>query len=223
MENLDIQKITQRTYYLHSANDFARIEQIVNLMPNYGVSEMRQFEIVDYFYETPELLMNQLDASIRIRVMNNTQTLSIVCKNDGVRREFETEMELGDEIQSKNAYILFLEDKLQDMYTHKIDIDIARMLKNIKVFLCIMTNRTQMNIINNSGFAGIVNLDRVVFKTKRQNVKDSILEVKMNCLEDVGNKTAFKRFVTDIEQRVLITPMDETKFEAGKRIFNYEW
>lgn len=223
MENFDIQKKIQRTYYLHSANDFARIEQIVNLMPSYGVSEVNTFEINDYFYETPERLMDQLDASIRVRVVGNTQTLSIVCKNDGVRREFETEMDFGDKIQDKNKYILFLEDKLQDMYTHKIDIDIVRMLKNIKVFLQIVTNRTQMKILNNTGFVGIVNLDRVMFKTKRHNVADSVFEVKMDCVEDVANKTAFKRFVTDIEQRVLITPMDETKFEAGKRIFGYEW
>ena len=223
MENLDIQKKTQRTYYLHSANDFAHIEQIVNLMPSYGVSELNTFEITDYFYETPERLMNQLDASIRVRVVGNTQKLSIVCKNDGIRREFETDMEFGDAIQDKNRYILFLEDKLQDMYTHKIDIDVVRMLKNIKVFLCIVTNRTQMHIINNTGFSGIVNLDRVMFKTKRHNVPESILEVKMDCLEDVANKTAFQRFVTDIEQRVLITPMDETKYDAGKRIFGYEW
>ena len=192
-------------------------------MPSYGVSEVNTFEINDYFYETPERLMDQLDASIRVRVVGNTQTLSIVCKNDGVRREFETEMDFGDKIQDKNKYILFLEDKLQDMYTHKIDIDIVRMLKNIKVFLQIVTNRTQMKILNNTGFVGIVNLDRVMFKTKRHNVADSVFEVKMDCVEDVANKTAFKRFVTDIEQRVLITPMDETKFEAGKRIFGYEW
>ena len=213
----------QKTYYLHSVNDFSHISQIVNLMPNYDVNNVESFEIVDYFFETPEKLMNQLDASIRIRVVGETQTLSIVCKNDGIRREFETEMEFGDKIQDKNKYILFLEDKLQDMYTHKIDIDIARMLKNIKVFLCIMTYRTQMKIINNTGFTGIVNLDKVVFKTKRNRVNDNVLEIKMDCLEDVANKTAFNRFVTDIEQRVLITPMDETKFEAGKRIFGYEW
>lgn len=223
MENLDIQKKTQNTYYLHSANDFARIEQIVNLMPNFGVREVNSFEINDYFYETPERLMNQLDASIRVRVVGGTQTLSIVCKNDGIRREFETEMVLGDTIQSQNKYILFLEDKLQDMYTHKIEIDIVRILKNLKVFLHIVTNRTQMKIINNSGFLGVVNLDRVMFRTKRHNVAESVLEVKMDCLEDVANKTAFNRFVTNIEQRVLITPMDETKFEAGKRIFGYEW
>lgn len=223
MENLELQKKTQRTYYLHSANDFSHILQIVNLMPSYDVNEVKNFEIVDYFYETPERLMHQLDASIRIRVVGDKQTLSIVCKNDGIRREFETEMELGDTIQTKNKYILFLEDKLQDMYTHKIDIDVARMLKNVKVFLCITTSRTQMKIINNTGFAGIVNLDKVVFKTKRHKVFDNVLEIKMDCLEDVANKTAFTRFATDIEQRVLITPMDETKFEAGKRIFGYEW
>ena len=132
MENFDSSKPIQRTYYVH-AKDLSRLDELIRLMPNYDTKSRRTFEIVDYFFETPEKLLEQLDASIRMRVCEDKQTLSIVCKNDGKRREFETDMNLGDKIQDKNEYILFLEDKLQDIYTHKIDADIARMLKSLKV------------------------------------------------------------------------------------------
>ena len=223
MENLQIHKKVENSYYLHSYKDFDRLKEIISLMPNIQTKSSKNYTIVDYFYETPEKLLDQLDASIRIRCIGETQTLSIVCKNDGVRREFETEMKLGDKIQDKLEYILFLEDKLQDIYTHKIDIDIARMLRNLKVFLEVQTTRTQLEVINNTGFVGIVNLDIVKYHTKRQNVGDNVLEVKLNSVSDVANVTAYNRFVHELEQRVLLLPTQETKFEAGKRIFKFEY
>jgi hypothetical protein len=224
MEKLEIQKQVQNTYYLKSASDFSRLDEIIGLMPNYDtISRKQGIVISDYFYETPDRLLENLDASIRIRQIGDQQTLSIVCKTDGKRREFETSMNYGDKIQDKIQYILFLEDKLQDIYTHRIDADIARMLKSLRVFLQVETYRTQLEVINNSGFNGLVNFDSVVFNTKRHKVQDNVLEVKLNCLNDVGNMTAYNRFCHELEQKVLLLPMQETKFEAGKRIFKYEF
>jgi hypothetical protein len=97
------------------------------------------------------------------------------------------------------------------------------MLKSLRVFLQVETYRTQLEVINNSGFNGLVNFDSVVFNTKRHKVQDNVLEVKLNCLNDVGNMTAYNRFCHELEQKVLLLPMQETKFEAGKRIFKYEF
>ena len=223
MENLEVKKTIQRTYYV-KAKDMVRLDELIRLMPNMATKSSKQVEIIDYFYETPDKLLETLDASIRVRVVDNSkQTLSIVCKSNGVRREFETDMHYGDKIQDNNEYILFLEDKLQDMYTHRMDADIARMLKRLKVFMYIVTNRLQLEIFNNSGFLGIVNFDAVMFHTKRHQIPDNILEIKMNCVNDIANKTAFERFCYALEQKVEMTNMGETKFEAGKRVFRYEY
>ena len=224
MEKLQIQKKVQNDYYVKATSDFNRIAEIINLMPSYAVKSKKQGIVInDYFYEVPEYLLKELNASIRVRVVGDKQTLSIVCYSEGNRREFETEMHYGDKIQDKNEYILFLEDKLQDIYTHRIDIDIARILKGLKVFLTITTYRTEYEVINNSGFNALVDFDSVVFKTKRHTVGDNILEIKLNSLNDVGNMTAYNRFCRELEQRVLLVPTQETKFEAGRRVFNYEW
>lgn len=224
MEKLQITKKIQNDYYVKSTSDFNRLAEIINLMPNYAVKSKKQGIVInDYFYEVPERLLQQLNASIRVRVCGDQQSLSIVCYSEGKRREFETEMNYGDKIQDKNEYILFLEDKLQDIYTHRIDIDIARILKGLKVFLQITTYRTEYEVINNSGFNALVDFDNVVFNTKRHKISDNVLEVKLNCLNDVGNMTAYTRFCHELEQRVLLVPTQETKFEAGRRVFNYEW
>ena len=140
MEILDIQKQVQRTYYVDS-KDLSRLDELIRLMPNMATKSETQFEIVDYFYDTPDKLMETLESSIRVRVIETTkkQYLSIVVKPQGVRHEYEIKMQYGDKIQDKNEYILFLEDKLQDLYTHRMEADIARMLRSLKVFLYITT------------------------------------------------------------------------------------
>lgn len=224
MENLNIIKKLQTDYYVKQVQDFNRLAEVISLMPNYAIKSTKTGIVIeDYFYEVPENLLKQLNASIRIRVVGDQQTLSIVYYKEGERREFVTDMNYGDKIQDKLEYILFLEDKLQDIYTHRLEIDIARMLRGLTVFLQITTNRTEYEVINNSGFNALVDFDNVVFKTKRHRVADNVLEVKLNCLNDVGNSTAYKRFCKELEQRVLLLPMEETKFEAGRRVFNYEW
>lgn len=224
MEKLQITKKVQNDYYVKSANDFNRLAEVINLMPNYAIKSKKQGLVInDYFYEVPEGLLKELNSSIRVRVFNDKQTLSIVCYSEGKRREFETDMIYGDKIQDRNEYILFLEDKLQDIYTHRIDIDIARILKGLKVFLTITTYRTEYEVMNNSGFNALVDFDSIVFNTKRHTIGDNVLEVKLNCLNDVGNMTAYNRFCKELEQRVLLVPTQETKFEAGRRVFNYEW
>lgn len=222
MERFDFKTQIQKTYYIH-ASDVPHFYEIISLMPNYAIKSENNIQIVDYFFETPEKILEQLDASVRIRVVGDKQTLSIVCKNDGVRREFETDMKFGAKIQDKNEYILFLEDKMQDIYTHRIGIDIARILKNLKVFLTIATERKQIEVFNNVGFSAIINIDNVMFSTKRHNVPDNIVEIKLNCLNDVANKTAFERFYHTLEQKIVLVPMDETKFDAGKRVFRAEY
>ena len=175
MEKLQIQKRVQNDYYVKSASDFNRLAEIINLMPNYAIKSKKQGIVInDYFYEVPENLLKELNASIRVRVVGDKQSLSIVCYSEGKRREFETEMKFGDKIQDKTEYILFLEDKLQDIYTHRIEIDIARILKGLKVFLQITTYRTEYEVINNSGFNALVDFDSVVFNTKRHNIADNI-------------------------------------------------
>ena len=52
---------------------------------------------------------------------------------------------------------------------------------------------------------------------------DYVFEIKMNCMNDIANKTAFERFCYVLEQKVQLTNMGETKFEAGKRIFKCEY
>ena len=224
MEILEVQKQIQRTYYVDS-KDLSRLDELIRLMPNMATKSETQFEIVDYFYDTPEKLMETLEASVRVRVNStlNKQYLSIVVKPEGKRREFEIEMHYGDKIQDKNEYILFLEDKLQDLYTHRMDADIARMLKKLKVFLFITTYRTQLEVFNNTGFNGYVNFDSVLFNTKRHKIPEYILEIKMNCMNDIQNKTAFERFCYTLEQKVKLTNMGETKYEIGKRVFRYEY
>ncbi len=223
MEKLNLIKNYDENYYLHSEKEYARLYELISLMPNYAISNTQNLSHTDVFYETPDNLLKRLDASIRVRHEGDQQYLSIVCKNNGVKREFEMQMKFGDKIADKIEYLIFLEDKLQDIYTHNIDANIIRLLKFLKPFLFITTTRTRYEIINNTGLKVFVDFDRTNFKTKRHDENDNIVEIKLKSLADKQNLTAYDRFIAELKEKVLLLPMEETKYDAGMRVFRYEY
>ena len=51
MENLEVQKLVQKTYYIHS-NDIAHLEEVIRLMPNYDTKSVKKL-VID-FAKKPE-------------------------------------------------------------------------------------------------------------------------------------------------------------------------
>lgn len=225
MEMINVSKEIEKTYYLQKGEDFSRILSIINLMPNFAVATTYQAKHSDIFYDTTNYFLANLDSSVRIRKdeTNKEQSLSIICKNLGEKREFVMKMEYGDEITDKDDYLFFLEDKLQDIYVHRFDFDVIRILKGLKKFVVIETDRTVREIINNLGFKAKVCFDKVNYVSKRNKNTDSILEIKLDCWKSSDNLYYFEKFTKELEHRVVMIPMNEKKFDAALRSFKMEY
>lgn len=223
MENIKIGKSIDRSYYLTNSELFARIREIMGLMPNFAVGETKKVEYTDTFYETSDYFLKQLGAFVRIRKTAEKQTLSIVCNNLGVSREFEMEMAYNSKLTDKDEYILFLEDKIQDIYTHKIDVDVIRVLHHLKPFLIMTTNRTIYEILTSTDFKAEVDFDKTYIETKRNKDMINVVKFKNKCFISQKNEETFNRFVKEFEKRLIMIPMNEKKLDAGLRVVNREW
>ena len=223
MENIEIGKNIDRSYYLQSEEDFSRINQVINLMAMFQVGEVKEYSYSDTYFETEDMFLQNINASIRIRKMPEYQTLSIVCNHLGQKREFEMDMEYDDQIQDKIEYVLFLEDKIQDIYTHQLDVDVVRKLKALKPFLFMITKRKACQIVSSTEFRAEVDFDRTKLETKRNIDHINVLEIKNKCYLSSQNEKLFEKFVKDIERRVVLIPMGEKKLAAGMRVFKREW
>ncbi|MBQ0017087.1 MAG: CYTH domain-containing protein, partial [Clostridiales bacterium] len=212
-----------RSYYLIGESDFGKVRQVMSLMPSFQVGNISSYEYTDAYFETPEYFLREINATVRVRKEPTKQTLSIVCNNLGERREFETEMKLGDDITDDDKYLLFLEDKIQSIYTHKLDVDVIRVLHHLKPFLTFTTNRKVHEILDNREFKAEVDFDTTYFHTKRNDEVKYIIEIKPRCFLTQENEASFERFVREIEKRVVMIPMGEKKLDAGMRVFKREW
>lgn len=221
MELINISKEVEKTYYLQSERSFDDLFQVINLMPSYAIANTTKETHQDIYFDTTDRFLGNLDSTVRIRYYPDTkqQYLSIVCKNLGVRREFQMTMQFGDTINDNEDYLFFLEDKLQDIYLHRFDFDVIRILKGLKKFLSIETNRTIYEVINNQGFKTNVCFDRTSFTTKRNKTHEAILEVKLDCWHSDDNLYFYDKFIKEIEKRVILIPMNEKKLDAGLRTF----
>lgn len=223
MENITFEKNIDKSFYLTSETQFARISEIMNLMPAFQVGETKEYSFTDTYFETPDYFLKQLDATIRIRKTPEKQILSIVCNELGTRREFELEMAYGAKITDQDEYILFLEDKIQDIYTHKIDVDVIRILHSLRPFLVMTTNRKAHEVLNSREFRAEVDFDRTKIETKRNTDYIYVAEFKNRCFLSTENEQTFERFVKEFQRRLVLIPMDEKKLDAGMRIVKRDW
>lgn len=223
MENINFEKNIDKSFYLTSETQFSRVSEILNLMPAFQVGVVKSYTFTDTYFETPEYFLKNLDATIRIRKTPDKQTLSIVCNELGRRREFEMEMAYGAKITDQDEYILFLEDKIQDIYTHKIDVDVIRILHHLKPFLIMTTERKAHEVLNSREFRAEVDFDRTKIETKRNIDYIYVVEFKNKCFLSKENEQTFERFVKEFQRRQVLIPMDEKKLDAGMRVFKREW
>lgn len=221
MELINVSKEIEKTYYLQYEKSFEDLLQAINLMPSYAIANTLKEKHQDIYFDTTDRFLTNLDCTVRIRYYpeKGEQYLSIVCKNLGERREFQMTMNYGDSLNDKEDYLFFIEDKLQDIYLHRFDFDVIRILKGLKKFLSIETDRTIYEIINNQGFKANACFDKVIFTTKRNKMHESILEVKMDCWHSEDNIYFYEKFVKELEKRVILIPMNEKKLDAGLRAF----
>ena len=223
MENIEIGKNIDRSYYLQSDEDFAKVNQTMNYMAMFQVGEVKEYTYSDTYFETEDLFLQNINATVRVRRMPEYQTLSIVCNHLGQKREFEIDMDYDSQIQDKMDYVLFLEDKIQDIYTHQLDVDVVRKIKSLKPFLVMTTHRKANQILTSTDFRAEVDLDRTKIETKRNVDYINVVEIKNKCYLSAQNEQLFEKFVKDLERKIVLIPMGEKKLAAGMRIFKREW
>lgn len=225
MEMINVSKQVENTYYLQNSEAFNRLLSVINLMPSFAVAKTYKTSHNDTYFDTPDNFLKGLESTVRVRRYpdKKEQILSIVCKNLGTKREFVMNMIYDDEITDKDDYLFFLEDKLQDIYVHRFDFDVIRILKGLKKFVTIENDRTVHEIINNQGFKADVCFDKVTYVSKRNRNIDNILEVKLTSWPTEDNMYFFKRFTKELEYRDILIPMNEKKLDAALRSFKMEY
>ncbi len=223
----NIQGLEEEKYYLGDEDDYKKIYNIISHMPNFVLSNQVETNYVDYFYDTPDKFLEQNRASVRVRKLNDKQILSIKYVSSNALqeekvREAYLEMPLDADITSYREAHLFLSNKINDIYARYLDIDIVRKMRDLKVYLVIYTNRTTYELKNNREIRIAVNFDRLTYQSKFIENGESTVKFVLYNYPDKLTLETFNHFIKEINRRVYFVNDNESKFEAGKRILNYD-
>ena len=223
----NIQGQEEEKFYLSEENQYAKIYDILTHMPNFVLSNETQEYYCDYFYDTPDKFLEQNRATVRVRKLDDKQILSIkyissnALQQEKVREAY-LDMPLDADLPSYREAQLFLSNKINDVYASYLDIDLVRKMRDLKVFLVIYTDRTKIEMKNNRETIIFVNFDRLNYQSKFLKGEDSTVKFVLANYPDQTNLEIFHHFIKEINKRVYIINDNESKFEAGKRIFNYD-
>lgn len=221
----------EKKYILDSKTSFEDVQRAVSLMGSFGISKATSNYHLDYYYDTPDEVLKSFNASIRLREEITGKTVSIKYKtyydnenNEKVEvvKEFYKEVSKDCDIVKDEDTRIFLENKLRDIFAHHVDLDLLRKLKQLKPFLVVRTDRTSQYVINNDKFSCTINYDETQYKTKRNYDTDKIIEVKLTCPPTDNNLFYYERFLKELRNRVVLIPMQNTKYDVGIRVLHYE-
>ncbi len=221
-------KLKEINYYLENPKQFRRVYEVINLMPNFNVTEAEQHNIIDNYYESENNFLQRMGVSIRVRKYKNKkkQVASLRYSDDVnldysgmyATREFEIEMLYGQEFHTATSVLKFFEDKLNAIYSTKLNVNIFRQLENVKTFLTIKTDRQSYDVINNKQFRAVINFDKVSYvnhKTKAVEA-DNILQIKSICEQTKETLASLNKFVNELEKRCILIPMHD----SGQKLEN---
>lgn len=223
----NVQGFEEEKFYLAEESDYKKIYDIIARMPNFVLSNETEVDYVDYFFDTPDKFLQQNRATVRVRKLQDKQILSIKYVSSNALqqekvREAYFDMPVDANLANFREAHLFLSNKINDIYAKYLDIDIVRKMRDLKVYLVIYTNRTIYELKNNRETKISVCFDRLEYQSKFLNGEDSVVKFILDNYPDKMNLEIFHHFIKEINKRVYIINDNESKFEAGNRIFNYD-
>ena len=219
----------ERRFYLEEKNEFEDVMRIINLMASFAVYKTEEAEHTDYYFETPNNFFAGFNASIRLREGTEGKFVSIKyvveTKNElGITKtvkEYSQKVKEDSFITNDEDAMLFLEDKIREVFNHFVDMDILRILRTLRPVLVVKTERTTQFVKNNDKFACTVSYDYVAYKTKRKYDEDRVIEIKLDCVPTDDNLNYYEAFFRELRNRTVLIPMGETKYEVGMRVRNF--
>lgn len=221
----------EKKYNLDKKTSFEDVQRMVSLMGSFGIFKVTSTYHLDFYYDTPDKLLESFNASIRLREEPEGKIASIKYKtyvesenNEKLEivKEFYRNVDINCNLINDEDTLIFFEDKLREIYAHHVDLDLLRKLKQLKPVLVIRTDRTTQFIKNNDKFSCTISYDETQYKTKRQYEFDKILEIKLTCPPTDENLFFYERFLKELRTRVVLIPMLNTKYDVGVRVSHYE-
>lgn len=223
----NILNLEEEKFYLTEENQYTRIYDIISRMPNFILHSKSNIYYIDYFYDTPDEFLKQNRATVRVRKYADKKVLSIkyissnALKEEKVREAY-MDMPVDAEVNEYREAILFLSNKINDIYAKRLDIDTVRKMRDLQVYLVIYTDRETFELKNNLDLKISVHFDRLNYDAKFTKGQDNVVKFVLNNYPDSVNMDTFKRFISNINKKVYFINDNESKFEAGKRILNYD-
>lgn len=223
----NVQNLEEEKFILTEENQFNRIYDIISRMPNFILYAGKSVFYEDLFYDTKDKFLKQNRATVRVRTLADKKILSIryVSSNalqEEKVREAYMDLPLDADIASNREAHLFLSNKINDIYSKRLDVDSVRKMRELKPYLAIYTNRTIYEVKNNLDLKISIYFDKCEYKSKFTSGSENIVKFVLNNYPDTVNLDVFNRFIKNVNSKVYFINDNESKYQSASRILNYD-
>lgn len=214
----------RKAYYVQRQKDFNHLEELMMLMPSFSTNQRGTEDFLDTYYETEDMFLKTMGITVRLRTYKTKQILSVkysdevLAKQDNIYKNpiNEKEIDAGIPILDQSN-LVFIEAKINLIYSNKLKIDILRKLRQMRAIYTIKTKRTILEVAHNTGFRANIFFDAVHYNNSLTltTYADLILKINMISPDTDFNKQLLHSFIAELRRKMILVPMVENKYEAA--------
>ncbi len=218
MEIIESLSETKAEFVVPSSTSFLRIQEVLSYMPNFAEKNRVYETIEDVYFETPTKLLDSLGASVMVRTVGDKKYIHTVYYYFNNRKEYVKEVAFDEDPFKNDDNLIFIEDKLQELYTHTVDADIIRMLTHLKPMVKCITHRTTITYVNSIGLTIKAILDSCEYFSKRNTFQEKYLSILLEGYPGKDEKFIYNRFIRELTGKVILIEEKINKFTKGKQV-----
>lgn len=199
-------------------SSFSRIKEVLYYEPGFAEKSSEYETIEDVYYETPDKFLSNLGASVKVRRVKDKKYIHVVCYYFGNKKEYSKEVVIDEDPLKNDDNLIFIEDKLQELYTHKLEIDAIRILSHLKPMFKCKINRTTISYVNSNGLTITAFLDSANYYSKRNTFNERYLTLKLEGYPGSDEKFIYNRFLRELTSKVILIEEKIDHFQKGKQV-----
>lgn len=214
-----------RRYAVFDEKTYSRFIKLLQTMTTYTMDAPESRKIVDYYYDSPNGILEQNELLLRKRVTRGAAELKIKRRyfseeymySDSLR-EHEREKEVGAH-DSLSKHYFFLNNALNSMFSNNLQFDPDKLFEQMRVIMVLNIKEESRKLFGYGGLKVEVRHEEIKIENKKTGRKNKTEQIQLRLLSNDDTLPVFEDFIARIEKRCKeIFYTKDSKFEIAYRM-----
>ena len=196
----------ERRYTVFDSSSYSHLIKLLGTMTTYTMDDITKTKVVDYYYDSPNSILEQNELLLRKRVSGGKAQLKIKRRylspqfyySDNLRSH-ERERDVGVH-DSLSKHFFFLNNALNSMFSTTLQFDPDKLFAQMRVVMIVKSSQEIRKLYGYGGLKVEIKQEKLKVQNKKTNRKNKTEMVQFKLLSSDETLPLFEDLITKIER-----------------------